>query len=448
MPQKRRRSESESDIDGHDDSHFGHMNCEDGLDDLYTWKSAAENPTRREQFASQSSWPPRAKLTTENLLLHTQAEDPSAKIAMPSASASERSAASKTKIDDEQALREIGVRFKSNDDPPPELAQQIRDVVQRRRGAPSPNAKQLAKIFSSSSRANESTVVGLVVPYLLFEDMLHRGGGEHHIIRKEDLNFDPRWVSFGKKKLATPRPDVTIGYILDGDTCGLTRALFDLDEETVLLRYAVNRDLLSPFLSSQLKSAFGAMPNADVQTTRDGYAVINATFAMLQAADERPTPVDLHHWSVTCDGTTAHLWLHWAVVERGFGLRHHSKTTLSTTLYGGDPRLDEMRLRLRNILDFALDRRVSRLKEVVKKIRNREASSHISFSDPGFVEGDVTSTPPQVSLSTPKRRPQHNPRSPPSHASQKTAPSGKKPRLGEPESEGVVRVGRLARRAC
>lgn len=261
-------------------------------------------------------------------------------------------------------------------------------------------------------------MVGLVAPFLLFEDMLHRGSdGEHHIIRKNDINFDSRWVYNGATRLAAPRPDVALGYILNEDTCGVTTALFTEDEERILLKFAVNADLFDPFITCQMKSAFGNMPTADIQTTRDAIAVLAARYALHSFPGVSPTPVDLHHWSVTCDGRMAYLWLHWAVLEKGFGLRHYMTNFVATALDGGDKRLEDMRMYLRNILGFARDERVARLKHIAALIKHNEskiAKSYETFTDPGFVEGsDGLNSKGRMtdnkSPQTPRRPPQTSP---------------------------------------
>lgn len=288
--------------------------------------SNQEDSTSQQQPTPPPSRQAPAELTTENLLLHTQLGDPSATVIMPAPSGTEKTATAKSRLEDEQALRNFGIRFKTKASPPSGLLAHIRDVVQMVRGEESPNAKELAEIHPSTSSANEATVVIRVVPLLLFNDkLLDRINGEHHIVRKHDLNFEAQWVTKGKFKLATPRPDVSIGYILDMETCNRTSSLFNEDEERALLSFAVNKEILAPFITCQMKSACGDMPTADIQITRDAVAILNAAFALLDAAGEVPTVEDLHHWSVTCNGTMAHLWLHWAIVEPVFGLRHYMK---------------------------------------------------------------------------------------------------------------------------
>ncbi|KAF2621115.1 hypothetical protein BU25DRAFT_426723 [Macroventuria anomochaeta] len=117
--------------------------------------------------------------------------DPGAKINVPTAS--EKSARTKSRADDEQGLQEFGVRSKWTQNSPPELLKHFRKVVQRERGEKSPSARQLAKSYPSTPRVNESTVVGLVAPLLLFEDKLHRQfDSEYHIIRNNGISYDQR----------------------------------------------------------------------------------------------------------------------------------------------------------------------------------------------------------------------------------------------------------------
>lgn len=84
-----------------------------------------------------------------------------------------------------------------------------------------------------------------------------------------------------------------------------------------------NADTHFPFLTAQWKSAISGenQVHASLQAARDGALIVNYInhFYPLAYPDQPPTQLETCHFSVTTEGYTIILWIHWWEVDPGDG---------------------------------------------------------------------------------------------------------------------------------
>lgn len=143
-----------------------------------------------------------------------------------------------------------------------------------------------------------------------------------------------------------------------------------------------------PFLTAQWKSANSGVGHfhASIQGARDGALIVNYMhrFYSLAYPNRPPTPLETVHFSVTTEGYTIIIWIHWREVhpqnnEVYFRMEPVEKVFMSAV---GD--LRKMRQFLHNYVDYAMGERLNSIKQALPAFwpnrPKREAATSISQS--------------------------------------------------------------------
>lgn len=357
MPQTRKfadLSDGLSDLDGHSDH------------DFHQRKAAWELPRTPSPHSFY-----RAQLTEENLELHTQLHSPEEAQIMVGTSVPSTGTSSH---DSETKLANFGVVLGSLEPLPVILRRYLNDVVDAPRASESPSAKNLHDVqpFAESS-VSEMKGISLIAQYLMFPDCTNPGDerGERNVSFVFEAQFNRQYVKHRDgSSLTQPRPDLTNGYMSRKVARGLIPAPFDEDEEQILNENNIHSEALCPYITAEFKSARVALFIASLQAARNGVAVQNYLQALYERAGMQPSVVDTCHWSIVCNTQSAQLFLHW----RGEGGKYHMRPFCSADLRASFKQLDKnpamvtLRRYLRNILEYALNERLRRIKDVIAGI--------------------------------------------------------------------------------
>lgn len=321
-----------------------------------------------------------AALTFENLLRHTQALDPDGDIIMPRSPTKSRETGTTmndTLADSRIALETFGLQLDSRAQYPAELQEHLQTFIHKLPSIQSPAAGLLKDIERIMRTANETTLVLKVAPLLLFKDRLIGSDGEHSIRLDANVYLRQYLVNNGSTQLTQPRPDICVGYVRRYEADGRTMAKFTTEEETVLLRYnaSTGSETLFPFVTGQAKSAGDNYEKVVLQTARDALALSRSMINLCNAAGVCPTVVDPLHWSITCNAREVALHIHWNEQQIDGTFRYHMKEVTRADLGATGRGLSTYRAYLRNILDYALNQRVARLKELVQAVRFKNTDS-------------------------------------------------------------------------
>ncbi|KAJ4365356.1 hypothetical protein N0V95_000503 [Ascochyta clinopodiicola] len=413
--QKRGRVDSGNDLDDTDELNYPDIDFDFDLEqqaDRVPLRSGTSSPSLRA----------RAELTFKNLLLHSQLESPGAQVIMPGTAPSTMvSDVTQSPADSEQALRAFGVQFKTLEPCPSELEDYIHQVVRKQRvGGDSPTAKTINRLQPALARNNEGTIMRVLAPLLMFQDRFgDPSNGEDLIVHQNVAHFHRRWVTNSAGIALTKAiPDVTNGYGTRQCMAVFgSQAAFTREEETILLQEPLTDEpVLCPFITGQYKSPEVGLPKADRQACRDGIAVINHTLRLYERARIQPRVFDTVHWSITSNGVSANLYLHWTGIVEG-ERRHYMKlfeeARLGPGIGGVDPNLLYMRRYLRNILEDAQIRRLHRIKFVLKKIQDSSNQRAIAGSMSRTIgRSNRMPTTPKLGLRKAPQTPMSAPRTP------------------------------------
>ncbi|KAJ8114324.1 hypothetical protein OPT61_g3769 [Boeremia exigua] len=260
------------------------------------------------------------------------------------------------------------------------------DVIRRPR-AETPGAKKLHLVAPLAILiGGEAETIILIDNHLMFRDAMHELGGEHHIYKGVEVNFNREYVTHPKdmeKSLAQPRPDRANGYVaypVQEASMGLLVSPFTEDEHAIVMEDSINERVLFPWLTAQFKSAIGeSIEVAKLQCARDGVAVNNYMRQFYERAGMPSDELMTMHWSIACDINIAQLYCHWQDKQGKF----HMDLFCSAGLYACDPHQEDrnaqmvfMRKCLRNLLEHVQGARLDSIKTAIRAIQaKRNASS-------------------------------------------------------------------------
>jgi hypothetical protein len=122
-----------------------------------------------------------------------------------------------------------------------------------------------------------------------------------------------------------------------------------------------------PFLTCEWKSYIAAEDHAqaELQCARGSSAIVNFNHQFFVGASYTPSAVVTCHFSVTCNMNTVHLYVHWRapIGEDGqYHMQRIGQHFLKDLYNPENPGMAEFRGQLRNILEWALDKRLSNIK--------------------------------------------------------------------------------------
>lgn len=314
-------------------------------------------------------------LTVKNLQLHTRLESPQTVHSM--AVGSSASAASCAVYDSQTELQAYGVVLDSSAPLPVPLQHYVDISVKAPQAPESPSAKHLHHFqpFAQATGA-KSKSLALIAPYLMFPDCTDLGDdrAEKDVYFAYECQFERPYVRHSNGSCLTqPRPDKTNSYMPQRIAGGRISAPFDDDEEAILNEDSIHRDALCPFLTAEFKNAMDGLLVATLQGARDGVAVQNYLQALFDRADMTPTVVDTCHWSLTCNTQSAQLSLHWWGQDGRYHMHEFCNGNLRAPCCELDRNGNMVRLRkfLRNILGYAMNERLRRIKEVIAAIQSK-----------------------------------------------------------------------------
>ena len=329
--------------------------------------------------------PPLIPLTEHNLQIHTLQTNPDIEMTHTAATQS----GSTSLYDTTKDLRIFGAELDS-EEVPPELTTFITEVVYAMRNEPpSPAAKNLHENAELSRLGNEADLSGLINRDLMFlRESKH--GGEHFIDLSAEANLNVTYVAHPTKSptdtLTQPRPDFTNGYISGSVAKAASKGIlvqpaFTEEEERKLLETpncpAIHSRVLHPWLTVQYEACGVANgPTiAKLQCCRDGICVCAYMHNLYTSAgpDFKFGIDNTCHWSMTCDGHTVQLYLHWRQGLQPGEAEYHMRCLVDTTLqgsFGMDVNQEIVALRrcLRNILEHAQTTRLQQIKEKLRCI--------------------------------------------------------------------------------
>lgn len=367
--------------------------------DIHQSTVSTETPQREEPAPMQSIH--RADLTTENLLRHTQSFDPAAGIIMGAPTHQTTTNGNESAADSRQALEDFGIDIGTHEYYPAGLKQHIETYIKKSSSIQSPSAGWMKNLEKVLTMETEATLVRSLAPLALFGDKIsYPFNGPDYIRLDFNVSFWRHLVNNGRRQLTQPQADMCVGYVRQYQAEGRTSAKFTKDEEAVLLKYnaSTTKETLFPFVIGQAKTAQGNYDKAILQSARDATALSRSIQKLCEAAGEALTVVDTLHWSVTCNARELSLHIHWSVQQGNGSFRHYMKEFAYARLSAEGQGLPEYRAYMRNILDFALEQRVQRLKYLVHKIKFQVLDSAYVGSPKHAM------SPPSQSTSIPSRR--------------------------------------------
>jgi hypothetical protein len=317
----------------------------------------------------------RAELTIENLDYHTRLENPGEAHNMAGASSATTTV---TNVDDETKLTKYGVALNSHKPLPPALQSHIDKIVMAPRAPESPSAKALHLVQPfAAAWGSESKAIELITKYLMFPDRTDPldERGERDISFVHEAQFDRQYVQHTDGTFLTqPRPDRTNAYLSQYNTCDLVPAAFTEEEEAIICEGSIHKEALFPWLIGEFNSAKIGIRIAVLQCARTGLAVNNYLAKFYRRADIEPTVVETCHWSIACNPEIAHLLLHWRAQDGRYHVHSFSRASLRAPFSNLDRNEDMVKMRkcLRNILEYARNERLQRLKQVIAAIQKKE----------------------------------------------------------------------------
>ncbi|KAH6253406.1 hypothetical protein HBI38_219950 [Parastagonospora nodorum] len=288
-------------------------------------------------------------------------------------------------IDDAKKLKAFNVFVPTLAKLPPLLDDFIARVVRKPRtptDPPSPAAAMLYRQQPMASRAGESGGIELLVQHLLFAGEAQ--GGERYIHRDAQATLSAKYlpepptpeVRNAFKSLSTSVCDHAIGYVTSECAVnGEVSSVFTAAEEVNMDVYlpSVTSMVHFPFLTCEWKSYIAAEDHAqaELQCARGSSAIVNFNHQFFVGASCTPSAVDTCHFSITCNMNTVHLYVHWRAPTWKDGQYHMQRIGqqfLKDLYHPENPGMAEFRGQLRNVLEWALDKRLSNIKLAMENI--------------------------------------------------------------------------------
>ncbi|KAF2811521.1 uncharacterized protein BDZ99DRAFT_385092 [Mytilinidion resinicola] len=310
-----------------------------------------------------------------------------------------------TAITDKKQLAGYNITVDKGIALPEALADLVKTLKRSRQQEPSPHAQAVIHTRRAASVENEITARKMIEEHILFRGEGYSGGIKGVTLKdqvnliKDYLPTPPRvtvpelWGS-----LARPQPDSCIGYITATEATTHTPAFampFTHEEDDMADWHNVvqNADTHFPFLTAQWKAAiFGEnQVHASLQAARDGALIVNYMhdFYSLAYPNRTPTHLETCHFSLTTEGYTIILWIHWREVDLENGEVYFRMEEVEMARMGKlDDLLDVWRT-LHNYLDFALGERLRSIKEALsafwsnrseKKVKRTKSRSSMTVS--------------------------------------------------------------------
>lgn len=357
---------------------YAESNCDLGELNTTTWRSG-QPPL----VTPPPSLLP-ARLTAQNLRLHTQLENSEESSSMTGRSTTATTAADH---DDEVSLAKHRIKIHSHAPLPLELRRFLRDVVEVKRVPESPSAKHLHDAQPFAQSLPESKSIELIGTYLRFPDKLNPGDvrAEANIYLAHETRFERLYVKHADgTRLTQPRPDRVNAYMPSSIAKGYIPVPFTPAQELILSEGNINPAMFAPWLTAQFKSALIGLLAAALQGARDGYAVQRYLLSLFQRAGITPTVIDTLHWSLTCNTQMAQLFCHWYDhVDNRYHMYELCSAGLRAPFHNLDrnPDMVQMRMCLRNILDWSQHERLDRIREVVNAIEEKRQAEDIELAE-------------------------------------------------------------------
>ncbi|KAH7111135.1 hypothetical protein B0J11DRAFT_543906 [Dendryphion nanum] len=370
--------------------------------------------TERRRARSLSRSPPPLPLTRENLHSFEHSIASSSPMSIPRNPSPTRK---DTAITDKKQLAGYNITVDKGIVFPESLADLV-DILKRgREQEPSPHAQAIVDTRRAASVENEINARKMMEEHILFRGEGYPGGIKY-LTLKDQVNLVKDFLPQPPRKttpelwgsLARPQPDSCIGYITatEATTHTPTFAMpFTREEDDMAEWYNAvhNADTHFPFLTAQWKAAILGenQVQASLQAARDGALIVNYMYDFYSLAYPNRTPTQLEtcHFSVTTEGYTIILWIHWREVNPEDGEIYFRMEEVEMARMGKLDDLLDMRRTLHNYVDFALGERLWSIKQALpafwpnrpkKKVRrtNSQSSTTVSGSELRF---DMPMTP-------------------------------------------------------
>ncbi|KAJ4365385.1 hypothetical protein N0V95_000532 [Ascochyta clinopodiicola] len=289
------------------------------------------------------------------------------------------------------------------------------NITRSREEEPSPHAQAIVDRRRAASAANEITARKMLEEHILFRSECSPGGIKGlTLIDQVDLVKDflpkpPRptvpslWGS-----LARPQPDSCIGYVTATEAKSHTPALsmpFTRMQGDIADWFNIvhNADAHFPFLTAQWKAPTSGegQTHVSVQAARDGAIIVNYMhqFYTLAYPGRDPTAMETCHMSLTTEGYTIVLWIHWRETNTEDDEVYWRMEELDTARMNKLDDLRHMRNMLHNYLDNAMEERLSSIKEALpafwshrpkKRVNSTRSQSSAAETD---LQLDIPLTP-------------------------------------------------------
>ncbi|KAJ4286548.1 hypothetical protein N0V90_013248 [Kalmusia sp. IMI 367209] len=252
---------------------------------------------------------------------------------------------------------------------PEPLADFVQTLKQGRDEEPSPHAQAIINTWKAASMANEFTGQKMLDEHILFRGEAF--GGTKGLTLKDKVNLvkdylpDPPNAILPELRgsFSRPQPDSCIGYITaaEANTYAPPSAPAFTAREDEIARLA---DTHFPFLTAQWKAVRSGENqfNASLQAARDGALIVNYMHNLYSTAypDRAPTQLETCHFSLTIDGCTIILWIHWREIKDGEVYFRMEVVDMARMRKLDD--LLEVRKILHNYVDYALGERLRSIK--------------------------------------------------------------------------------------
>jgi hypothetical protein len=282
---------------------------------------------------------------------------------------------------DSVKFQEYGVVLLKNRDPhPAEIDSFLRETVLKSRDKETPGAQRLADCQARASETkSESTAAEMISMWLMFRDQSHQLLDRElwiSLINETQFNREYFIHKESNRSLPLSRPDRTDGYVSRAYSAGMTSP-FSEEEEYIIRHHMVpllHDDALFPWLTAEFKSALEqSIAWAALQCARHGVGVCNYMRRFYAAADITASMTENIHFSVACDANQAILLVHWIGNDGKYYMQQACQAHISpsTALGTKNDQMVLMRMYLRNILDWATDERLGRIREAINFVQQR-----------------------------------------------------------------------------
>jgi hypothetical protein len=345
-------------------------------------------------------------LTFENLQRHQTLAD-MATMAPPRAqSSSSRSGSqSPSKGDTDAKLRCFGIFTMRGTPLPPSLELFVDGTIKAKRATTTPSAARIARSALAAAKMSEQDGIDLLKRDLLCHPAsASDDGGERYVsinakpnLRKDFVPIPVDAVAAALySRLEQPQPDHSLGYVLADIAAALGRdAPFTYAEERVFSSLSVCAVQSFPFLTAQWKSIRnnGNHHAAREQAARDGATIVASTFQFFKKArpDRDPPPEDTCHFSLTCDLETVLLYCHWRCID-GDQVTYEMERIQQAFLSECDS-LIPVRHTLRNIIEYAQDTRLARIRAAIPLLEQQLRPLSLSNTSASFMLNPAVGLP-------------------------------------------------------